>query len=85
MNRSRDQSTELIAHFDFVMPFLPRGDYSFSAAIASGSNHDHVQHHWIHDAFMIKSLASDVHADLFGVPMAGISLHVQAPENGRCA
>lgn len=80
-----DQSTELIAHFDFVMPFLPRGDYSFSAAIASGSNHDHVQHHWIHDAFMIKSLASDVHADLFGVPMAGISLHVQAPENGRCA
>lgn len=67
---------EIVARFDFVMPFLPRGDYSISAAVASGSNHDHVQHHWIHDAFMVKSLSSEVHADLFGMPMSQIRLDV---------
>lgn len=74
----RCQAGDLVkARFSFVMPFLPRGDYSFSLAVASGSNHDHVQHHWIHDALIVKSLASDVHADIFGMPMAEISMSVQ--------
>jgi len=72
-------NTILLGCFQFVMPFLPRGDYSVSVAVASGSNHEHVQHHWLHDAFMLKSLSSDVHADLFGVPMSNISLEMQDP------
>jgi len=66
----------LVGRFEFVMPFLPRGDYAISVAIASGSNVNHVQHQWLHDAVVIKSLASNVHADVIGVPMARISLDV---------
>lgn len=68
----------LVARFEYIMPFLPCGDYAFSVAIASGSNQEHVQHHWMHDALVIKSLSSNVHADLMGVPMAGISLDLVA-------
>jgi len=70
--------TCLAARFEFIMPFLPRGDYAFSVAIASGSNLEHVQHQWLHDALVVKSLASDVHADIFGVPMTRISLDLLA-------
>ena len=64
--------------FGFVMPFLPQGDYAFSVAVASGSNSQHVQHQWLHDALMIKSTSSIVHADVFGMPMAGISVEIEA-------
>lgn len=66
--------TRLAARFEFIMPFLPRGDYAFSVAIASGSNLEHIQHQWLHDALVIKSLSSDVHADVMGIPMVRISL-----------
>ena len=74
-------NSRLTARFEFIMPFLPAGDYAFSVAIASGSNQDHVQHQWIHEALMIKSLSSHVHADLMGVPMVGISLNLAASQD----
>lgn len=67
---------QLLCSFEFVMPFLPQGDYAFSVAIATGTNLEHVQHQWLHDALMIKSLSSDVHADVMGVPMAKITLEL---------
>lgn len=67
---------QLLSSFEFVMPFLPQGDYAFSVAIATGTNLEHVQHQWLHDALMIKSLSSDVHADVMGVPMAKITLEL---------
>ena len=70
---------QLVGRFEFIMPFLPRGDYAFSVAIASGSNLEHVQHQWLHDALMIESISLNVHADVMGVPMAGISLDFLAP------
>lgn len=68
----------LLCQFEFVMPFLPRGDYAFSVAVATGNNQEHIQHQWLHDALMIKSLSSDVHADVLGIPMANISLDILA-------
>ena len=70
--------SRLVGRFEFIMPFLPQGDYAFSAAIASGSNLEHVQHQWMHDALMIKSLSLNVHADVMGIPMIGISLDIPA-------
>lgn len=65
---------EVEANFEFSMPFLPTGDYSFSVAIAEGSQETHVQHHWLHDALMISVHASSASFGLVGVPMTRISL-----------
>lgn len=71
-----DQESRLVCKFEFVMPFLPRGDYALSVAVASGTNLEHTQHQWLHDALVIKSLSSDVHADVIGIPMNKISLSI---------
>lgn len=67
---------EFEARFVFRMPILPAGDYSIAAAIAEGTQSDHVQHHWIHDAIVFKSHSSSVCTGLVGVPMADISIGV---------
>ncbi len=62
------------ANFVFQMPILPAGDYSIAVAIASGTQTEHVQHHWLHDALIFKSLASSVSTGLVGIPMKRIEL-----------
>ena len=46
--------------FDFIMPALATGNYSLGVAIAEGTQSDHVQHHWIHDAIDFE-VQSDPH------------------------
>jgi lipopolysaccharide transport system ATP-binding protein len=67
---------EFSAMFHFSMPTLPTGDYSFSAAIAEGTQEDHMQHHWIHDALTIKVHSSSICFGLMGIPMKKISLRI---------
>lgn len=64
----------LCASFSFLMPILPAGDYSISVAVANGTQADHVQHYWAHDALIIRSISSSVSTGLIGVPMSEISL-----------
>ena len=68
----------LEASFRFRMPILPKGDYSFEVAIADGSANEHIQHHWMHDALMIKSHASSTVNGLVGIPMKEVTLDVGA-------
>lgn len=63
------------ALFSFRMPILPVGDYSIAVAVAEGTQDEHVQHHWIHDAIVFKSHASSVSMGLVGIPMLDISLN----------
>ena len=58
------------------MPILPIGKYTFSAAIAEGTQNDHVQHHWIHDALMVQSVSSSVVGGLIGIPMHFIEMEI---------
>lgn len=67
----------LIAQFAFRMPVLPSGDYSISPAIADGTQEEHVQHHWIHDALIVRVHASSVCFGIIGVPMHKITLKKQ--------
>lgn len=67
---------EILARFEFRLPILPTGDYSFSAAIADGTQISHVQHHWLYDALIIRVHASSVCFGLVGVPMKKISLAI---------
>lgn len=65
---------ELSAKFHFRMPILPSGEYSISLAIAEGTQEDHIQHHWLHDAMILTVQASSVCLGLVGIPMKKISL-----------
>lgn len=49
-----------VAIFDFDFPLLSNGDYSFTVAVAEGTQDNHVQHHWVHDSYLLKIVnASD--------------------------
>lgn len=65
------------ACFEFHMPLLPQGDYTMSLAVADGTQDEHVQHCWLHDAISFKSHASSVSTGLVGVPMQNITLEVR--------
>ncbi|NLI82609.1 MAG: ABC transporter ATP-binding protein [Deltaproteobacteria bacterium] len=69
-----DAEVQFAAEFTFRMPILPVGDYSITAALAEGSQTDHVQHHWVHDALFFKSHTSSVCTGLVGIPMETISI-----------
>lgn len=64
----------LAVKFEFNFPLLPSGDYSIFAAVAEGSQFDHVQHHWIHDAIILKVHSSTVATGLCGIPMRCVRL-----------
>lgn len=69
----------LVADFEFQMPRLAAGQYSITVAIANGSQHNHVQHHWVHDAVSFKSESTSVAGGLIGIPMHSINLKTIAP------
>jgi len=75
-----DKPPKVLAHhrfeatFTFRMPTLPIGDYSVAVAVADGTTREHVQHHWIHDAVVLRSLSTSVATGLIGVPMHSIKL-----------
>lgn len=71
---SVESGQQIITKFSFRLPILPPGDYSISPAIATGTQDDHVQHHWIHDALMIKVHTSSICMGLVGLPMKKITL-----------
>lgn len=71
------QSGELVARFEFRLPVLPSGDYGIAVAVADGSQETHVQHHWMHDALIVRVHASSVCFGLVGVPMRKITLTSQ--------
>lgn len=72
-----DAGEVLTAEFEFQMPRLAPGDYSITVAIADGTQHDHVQHHWMHDAIVFKAETSSVVSGFVGIPMRRISLQTE--------
>ncbi|KVE24294.1 ABC transporter ATP-binding protein [Burkholderia singularis] len=64
----------LVASFSFAMPVLPVGEYSVNVAIADGTQQDHVQLHWIHDALPIRVHSSSVANYLLAVPMLRVGV-----------
>jgi lipopolysaccharide transport system ATP-binding protein len=62
------------ASFKFIMPVMPAGDYSICIALAEGTQQNHIQHQWIHDALIFKSHSSSVSTGIVGIPMDSISI-----------
>ena len=71
-----DSGEVFCADFCFRMPVLAAGTYSFAVAVADGTQDDHVQHQWRHDALMLTSVATSASAGLMGIPMHSIELCV---------
>ncbi|BCQ24035.1 ABC transporter ATP-binding protein [Caballeronia sp. NK8] len=67
----------VIARFGFVMPILPEGTYSINAAIAEGTQENHVQLHWIHDALQLRVSSSSAAHHLLGLPSLRASMSTQ--------
>lgn len=68
---------EILTRFSFRMPILPSGDYSIGAAIAEGTQDNHIQHHWIHDALIVRVHSSSTCFGLVGIPMKNITMLIQ--------
>ena len=51
--------TRFVAEFEFVMPQLTKGSYSLSVALAEGTQQEHIQHHWVHDAVVFESMPTE--------------------------
>ena len=64
----------LMADFVFCMPILPVGSYSINVAVADGTQEDHIQLHWVHDAIIFESQSDSVSTGLVGIPMLKINL-----------
>ena len=72
----------IVASFRFQLPYLAAGDYSVVAAVADGTQDDHVQHHWIDDAMFFRVVSSHIAHGLMGVPILSLDLTVTG---GRAA
>jgi lipopolysaccharide transport system ATP-binding protein len=62
------------ARFSFAAPILAPGDYAISVAVADGTQNQHIQHHWIHDAVVFRSVTRSVATGLMGIPMQDVTL-----------
>ena len=68
----------ITASFLFRLPYLRIGDYSISPAIASGTQEQHIQHHWVHDALILKVQQTSVIDGLIGLGMQDIQLNIRS-------
>lgn len=70
------KDSDFVATFEFRLPILPAGDYSINVALAEGTQDSHIQHHWMHDAMIVRVHASSTRTGIVGVPMRRIALEV---------
>lgn len=69
-----EAGTIVEARFRFRMPVLPTGVYSLDLAVASGSQSDHTQQHWLHDGLQLRASDTSMRHGLIGLPMLDITV-----------
>jgi lipopolysaccharide transport system ATP-binding protein len=67
-----DSGQTVSAEFIFTLPLLPNGDYSITVSIAEGNPHSPTQHHWLHDAIILKVFSEKLRYGLVGIPFASV-------------
>ena len=72
--RKFDAGENMSIEFEFVMPRLMNGEYVVCAAVASGTQADHVQQHWLNDALAFVSSSNCHSGGLIGLPMNNIEV-----------
>jgi len=69
--------------FGLTMPYLAVGEYVVSVSVGSGTQADHVQHCWLHDALVFRAEKGHVVHGIMGIPMAFCTI-TEASENADC-
>ena len=72
--KSIEEGTSFLSTFEFTLPLLPAGKYSFTVSIADGGLFDHQQLQWMNDALIFESTNTTIAAGLAGVPMHSIKI-----------
>jgi len=72
--RTIKQGQEFKAEFIFNLPMLPNGQYAVMASVADGDLHNHIQHHYLHDALIITVASSKIRWGIVGIPFERVSL-----------
>lgn len=62
--------------FSFIMPILFQGEYSINVAFAEGVGDDHIQHHWINDAMVLRSIKSRLVHGICGLQNLGVQIRI---------
>lgn len=57
--KPRKKGERAVVRFSFSFPRLRNGDYTFSPAVAEGTQDANVQHHWVHDATLVTIAKND--------------------------
>ncbi len=56
--------------FGITMPYLALSEYIVSVSVASGTQSEHVQHCWLHDALVFRAEKGPVVHGIMGIPLA---------------
>lgn len=66
-----------IARFCFIMPLLPQGAYTVGAAVAVGTQENHIINDWINNAVVFQSNNRSGVTGMVGIPMQNIMLEYE--------
>lgn len=80
LNLDKFQQGEVkVVYFEFEFPNLTNGSYLFSPAIAEGTQYNHIQHHWVHDAYIVEVNSPEVAAKLdFKFALKNVDIRVES-------
>lgn len=67
VTRDMKKNKEYVIEFYFTMPLISTGKYLVSTAIAEGTQYEHTQHHWIHDAIAFEIQSASKFANIGGI------------------
>jgi lipopolysaccharide transport system ATP-binding protein len=70
------QGEEFKGEFVFNLPMLPNGQYAVMVSVANGDLYKNVQHHMLHNAFIINVSSSKIRWGLVGIPFERVVLEV---------
>lgn len=66
------------ANFVFTLPLLPDGEYAMTVSIAEGDPWDNIQHHWLHDAVILRVASTRLRYGLVGITFEQVGMRVLA-------
>ncbi len=75
-NVAVEAGERVVGEFEFFMPWLAQGDYVIQVALAEGTQQEHRQVHWIHDAVVLRAHHDAIATGLIGIPMIDIRISV---------
>lgn len=71
-----EEGQTLEASFMFSLPLLPNGDYSMTVSVADGDPWVNIQHHWLHDAVLIRVSSPKLRYGLVGIPFESVTTRI---------